>query len=460
MKLEKNYLALSILTATLVGCGGDSDSSSKSIDDIAGVSCADNVCTISGQILEDITLTADKEWRLDGFVTIGAGNVELADAAAITAAKAAGVTMTVEPGVHIKSLNTGVLLVTRGSKLMAEGTAADPITFSSYQDEDFDGLGEWGGVVIQGFAPQYGQGDTGVCGDVCNIDGEGGDGIGKFGGNDNADNSGVIKYVRIAEAGRVAGPNNEINGLTLQGVGHGTVVDYVQVHNNLDDGIEWFGGTVNATHLVLTNNDDDDIDFDEGYMGNIQYALVVKDQTTAATPSGSNDPRGIEGNSDIPKETSDTHAVIANVTLVGGDINDGQPGIKLRGKVTTELAKVAVTGFTSGCLEVKDSQATDVSVQDVLCDETALKNDAPASGSITTITTGSMAFNANWAVTNSEAVDSGITADVTAVNNGSSFAFDPTTYIGAVDPAATTAWWSGWTIPNSLDGATSVNPAL
>ena len=205
---------------------------------------------------------------------------------------------------------------------------------------------------------------------------------------------------------------------------------------------------------------DDDIDFDEGYMGNIQYALVVKDQTTAATPSGSNDPRGIEGNSDIPKETSDTHAVIANVTLVGGDINDGQPGIKLRGKVTTELAKVAVTGFTSGCLEVKDSQATDVSVQDVLCDETALKNDAPASGSITTITTGSMAFNANWAVTNSEAVDSGITADVTAVNNGSSFAFDPTTYIGAVDPAATTAWWSGWTIPNSLDGATSVNPAL
>ena len=269
----------------------------------------------------------------------------------------------------------------------------------------------------------------------------------------------MIKYVRIAEAGRVAGPNNEINGLTLQGVGHGTVIDYIQVHNNLDDGIEWFGGTVNVTHAVLTNNDDDDIDFDEGYKGNVQYALIVKNQDPEANPSGSNDPRGIEGNSDIPKETSATQAAIANVTIVGGAINDGQPGIKLRGKVNTSLAKVAVTGFASGCLEVKTSQATDVSVQDVICGGTALKNDAPATGSIIE-TSSSMTFNDKWAVQNAEATANTITTDFTAVNNGSSFAFDATTYAGAVDPAATTAWWAGWTIPGSLDGATAVNAPL
>ena len=75
----------------------------------------------------------------------------------------------------------------------------------------------------------------------------------------------------------IAGPNNEVNGLTLQGVGHGTTIEYIQVHSNLDDGIEWFGGTVNVRYAVLTNNDDDDIDFDEGYKGNIQYAIVRKD---------------------------------------------------------------------------------------------------------------------------------------------------------------------------------------
>ena len=175
---------------------------------------------------------------------------------------------------------TGSLIVTRGSKLMAEGTASQPITFSSLADDNLDGLGEWGGVVIQGFAPQYGSGGTGACfgaGTVCNVLGEGGTIVGNYGGNDPTDNSGTLRFVRIAEGGLIAGPNNEINGLTLQGVGYGTTIEYIQVHGNLDDGIEWFGGTVNARYLVLTNNDDDDIDFDEGYKGNIQYAIARKD---------------------------------------------------------------------------------------------------------------------------------------------------------------------------------------
>ncbi len=467
MELKKNYLALAVVAATLVGCGGDdSDSNNSSQNtDVAPEFCVNDVCTLEGVITADITLTADKEWRLSGAVIVGTGSKTLGDAAAVNAVKAAGVTMTIEPGVHIKSYNTGALFITRGSKLMAEGTVTAPITFSSIQDEDYDGLGEWGGVIVQGFAPQYGQGSTGACfgtGTVCNVAGEGGDDVGYFGGNDVADNSGVIKYVRIAEAGRVAGPNNEINGLTLQGVGHGTVIDYVQVHNNLDDGIEWFGGTVNATHLVLTNNDDDDIDFDEGYMGNVQYALVVKNQTPGALPAGSNDPRGIEGNSDLAKaeETPQTHAAIANVTLIGGEINNGQPGIKLRGKVEANLAKMVVTGFTSGCYEIKDSEETNVSVQDLICDGTLTlaKNNEPASGAPVATAT-AITFNAAGAALNSEVTD-GITADFAAVDNGSNFAFEATTYAGAVNPDATDAtddWTAGWTIPGSLDALTSVN---
>src|SRR5690606_16043614 len=180
-------------------------------------------------------LVAGTDWVIDNVVRVGAGNVSLANDADVAAAKTAGVTLTIRPGVSVRATGDAVLLVTRGSKLVADGTANAPITFSS-EDADFDGEGEWGGVVIQGFAPQYAIGTSAPCygaGTVCNVEGEGGDEIGYYGGNDPADDSGTLRYVRIAEAGRVAGPNNEVNGLTLMGVGHGTDLEYVQVHGNL-----------------------------------------------------------------------------------------------------------------------------------------------------------------------------------------------------------------------------------
>jgi len=180
-------------------------------------------------------------------------------------------------------------------------------------------------VIIQGFAPQYGAGGTGACFDnsanVCNVIGEGGTVVGRYGGNDLADNSGMLRYVRIAEGGLVAGPNNEINGLTLQGVGHGTTIEYVQVHSNLDDGIEWFGGTVNVRYAVLTNIDDDPIDFDEGYQGNMQYMLVRFDPDADA-PQGTNDPRGIEANSSDDEYVPETNAVVANTLILASGVNN------------------------------------------------------------------------------------------------------------------------------------------
>ena len=122
-----------------------------------------SIGTLSGTVNEDYTLLSAVQWRLDGTVTVGDGNQDVNSLADVQAVRDSGVTLTIQPGTDIRAFSTGTLLVTRGSKLEAEGTLAQPITFSSVVDDNYDGLGEWGGVVIQGFAPQYGQGGTGVC---------------------------------------------------------------------------------------------------------------------------------------------------------------------------------------------------------------------------------------------------------------------------------------------------------
>lgn len=489
MNLNKNYLATAVVAAALVGCGSDDSSSNNNtgttnpgiVDKTYSIQCASDTCTVTGTINEDVTFTADKTWVLGGFVNVGTGGKSLNSAEEVAAAKAAGVTLTIEKGTNILAANTGALLVTRGSKLMAEGEASAPITFSSV-DDNYDGEGEWGGVIIQGFAPQYGQGGTGVCskgGAFCNVAGEGGAEVGNYGGDDAADNSGVIKYVRIAEGGYVAGPNDEINGLTLQGVGHGTTVEYVQVHNNLDDGIEWFGGTVNVKYAVLTNNDDDDVDFDEGYKGNIQHVIIRKHPTKSA-PTGKNDPRGIEANSSDDEFVPETEAAVANVTIQGSAVNiaenskgDGkQPGMRLRGALTVTVYNSAVTGFDD-CVRVDDANTdgkddtqgagmpagidalSNVTLVNVIgnCDDKFYaKRDADnETGEVGA--NASVAYDEAWAL---PANVGNVTAPtLTAVDNGSGFAFDATDYIGAVKPgtAKVDAWYNGWIIEGSLDTA-------
>lgn len=421
------------------------------------VTCTGTVCTIGGVIDEDYTMTFGTTWVLNGFTQVGAGNVNVADQAQVDAIIAAGVTLTIEPGVHVRATDDAALVVTRGSKLMAEGTFSKPITFSSATDDDFDGEGEWGGVILQGFAPQYGVGGTGPCygaGVVCNIPGEGSSDVAFYGGNNPADNSGAMKYVRIAEGGYVAGPNNEINGLTLQGVGHQTSLSYIQVHGNLDDGIEWFGGTVNLKYAVLTNNDDDDIDFDEGYQGNIQHVLIRKHPNKAA-PTGSNDPRGVEANSSSPDQVPETNATLANFTILGSDLVTGansQPALRLRGDVNTRIWNSAVSGY-GDCIRIDSGDNVFMNfigacLGDFLDDNTM--GASITSTGLTEVSGGALTFDSKWAVTNAEAsLASGVT-DFAAVDNGSNFTFDATDYVGAVDPSAATAWWEGWTIEGSL----------
>ncbi len=431
------------------------------------VTCDSGVCTITGDILQDYTLVPSVEWRIDGTVTVGNGNTTtVTNDTEVQALRDAGVTLTINPGVSVGAFDDGKLIITRGSKIMAEGLSYAPITFSSVADADYDGLGEWGGIVIQGFAPQYGAANTGACfggGTTCNVDGEGGDDIGVYGGNDPADDSGVIRYVRIAEGGLVAGPDNEVNGLTLQGVGHSTVIEYVQVHGNLDDGIEWFGGTANVKYAVLTNNDDDDLDYDEGYQGNIQYVIVRKDPNKA-TPSGSNDPRGIEANSSDEDYVPQTNAVLSNITLIGSDISDSNWGMRLRGAVVTAIHNSAIIDFDNGCVRIDDAdidgagagtvvENSDITFNNVIgnCDAGFYSHET-ADTEMGTVGPQAFTLDAAWSIV--EAIGQlGAPVDVTALDNGSGFEFDSTDFIGAVEPgtAAAEAWWAGWTLPGTMD---------
>lgn len=504
MKHNKFFLAFALAASTaLVGCGGEEgDDVTIIIEDNpapqptpttpstppAQGQCDDsdiieadfvsfnNTCTVgtvSGIIGEDYTFVSKVQWILDGEVLVGAGNQEVTSEADVQAIRDAGVVLTIEAGTDVRAFDDGSLLVTRGSQLMADGSASQPITFSSI-DSNFDGLGEWGGVIIQGFAPQYGQGGSGACfgsGAVCNVVGEGGTVVGNYGGNDDSDNSGIIRYVRIAEGGLVAGPNNEINGLTLQGVGYGTVVEYVQVHNNLDDAVEWFGGTANAKYLVLTGNDDDGIDFDEGYRGNIQYAIVQSDPDKAA-PTGSNDPRAIEANSSDDEFVPETEAVLANITLVGGPVNNvsgsQQPGARLRGAVQVDIFNMAVKGFDTGCIRIDDADtdgddAVDVlsmvDLTNVLTDCADGTYDRRVADTETNVVNTPLSFNSSYALQQEAAVLASAPA-IVSVDNGSNFVFDDTDYVGAVDPNAATGWWEGWTLPGTLNPAQAVETSF
>ena len=234
------------------------------------------VCKLNGEIVVDETLTNDVVWQLSGKVEVGNGNRDLTSEDNVVS----DATLTIEAGTVMRSENGAYLLITRGASIDAQGTATQPIVMWSNNDDDFDDRGQWGGLVLQGYAYNNKCGDPSA-NKYCNLTGEGQ--TGKFGGFDNADSSGTVKYVIVAEAGFEVIVDNELNGISFQGVGYGTTVDYIQVHQNDDDGIEFFGGAVDATHVVLTSNKDDDVDWDEGYVGNLQHGIIVK--TTSSSNS-------------------------------------------------------------------------------------------------------------------------------------------------------------------------------
>ena len=298
-------------------------------------------CAVTGTLTGDVTFTNDTNWVLQGGVFVGEDGGSTAN-------------LTIEPGTRVLGVTgNDFLAVQRGSKIFAEGTANAPIVFTGpfNATDPSAGAGNWGGLVINGQAP-INICDEAVPFEQCEDVGEGGSG--NFGGNIPDDSSGVLKYVRVQFGGFRINDEDELNGIAFQAVGSGTVVDHVQVHANEDDGIEFFGGTVNAKHLVLTGIKDDSLDWTHGWNGNVQYVLVKQDPNAANDKERGIEADNFEDNNDAGPRSQPS---IANATFIGGPSdNKTTTGMVLRRGTGFNMTNVIVTGFEK-CLDL-DSDAT------------------------------------------------------------------------------------------------------
>ncbi|MDX2235206.1 MAG: hypothetical protein NW200_11980 [Hyphomonadaceae bacterium] len=410
-------------------------------------------CTISGTIATNLRLPAGNLYQLVGRVNVGA-DIGTAGSGGPTAV------LTVDPGVTIfGSSGSDYLVVNRGSQIFVNGTRAAPVIMTSLNDltnaqiDSANAIGEWGGLVILGRAPIRNCNAGVAQGAVdCQAAIEGVTPTALYGGNIAADNSGRLEYLQVKFAGfplpGTAG--NELNGITFGGVGSGTSVNYIQAHNNADDGVEYFGGTVNGKYIVLTGNDDDSLDYDTGYVGNLQF--IISRQRTGAgdnlVEASNLQASGLAG-------TLNTNPAIANFTFVGTptrgatllngillNASGGSPGSSGR------YVNGIVTGSTT-CLNVTAANT----------------NPAPTFNSILFDCPGAYAAAATTAI-NAGANNSTATANTltggfingtaesarTAVNPTSvSSTFTATTYIGAVRDSGDN-WWRTWTC--GLEAAT------
>ena len=288
---------------------------------------------LSGEIEGEARLTCDKRYRLS-FMTF----------------VRPGATLTIDAGTTIVGDrdSLGVLVVQPGARIIAEGTTDRPIVFTSAAPPDERRAGDWGGLLLLGRAPTNLRDARGrpMLGKV--------EGIargGEYGGDDPEDSSGVLRHVRVEYSGTLLGPNNEINGVTLAGVGRGTVFDHVQVRHTGDDCFEFFGGTVDAHHLLCQDPGDDGFDWDLGYTGRLQFLLLRGGGPTADSAhgiEGDNDPAGSD-------HTPVSAPQIYNVTLCGR----GRPlarehiGVVLRHGSRATLGNLIVAGFDAA-IDIRD----------------------------------------------------------------------------------------------------------
>lgn len=283
---------------------------------LAGGAQARN-CQLPTTITGSLTLA-----KLDGVIYSVSGRVNVGtDMGSDVNAPIAGATkgvLTVEPGVTVfGSAGLDYIAVQRGSQIFAEGTETNPIIFTSKNNvtgtSTNASIGEWGGLVILGRAP------TNTCPtdavpatlngfSACTTNFEAVAGL-NFGGNNLADNSGTLKYVQVRYTGYQVDVGKELNGITFAGVGAGTLVDYVQVYNSSDDGVEFFGGTVNAKHLVLIGNDDEQFDTDNTWSGSVQWMLAIQAARSTAGSFGFEMSCNKGGNSGIRSMCPSTSAV-------------------------------------------------------------------------------------------------------------------------------------------------------
>lgn len=442
--------------------------------------------TLKGRIDKDTVLRAGNNYILSGLVYM-----------------VNNATMKVEPGVTVKGDYTGAnvaaLVITRGAKLVADGNQNEPIVFTS--NSPVPRSGDWGGIVICGKASVNATytgtgGGPGTLQVEGGIDNAFGDGIAGGGASPNDDDSsGVLRYVRIEYAGYAYQPDKEINSLTLAAVGRKTVIDYVQVTYAKDDAIEWFGGTVNCSHLIAYKTQDDDFDTDNGFSGKVQFGIVLRDSAIADISrseafESDNDPNG-------STNTPQTKAVFSNMTIIGPRAtlaNNGNSlylgAAQIRRNSGISIFNSIIMGWPAGLIiDARNGRSEELNVMD---STVRFKNNVIAGcGPVSGTDAASYQFIAGSANTNNWNADSvknrfsnsafsnyvlTNTSDVKLINpfsygspdfipfggsngyqpvlTGASFTdpklsagfFRTVTFRGACDAAGVDAsWWKGWT---------------
>ncbi len=416
----------------------------------------------SGNITANETWTSNNIYLLNGWVYVKPG-----------------VTLTIQPGTIIKGdfVSKGTLIIERDAKLIADGTAEQPIVFTSQKAVGQRSYGDWGGLIICGRAsvnlPANAANGTSAGEGVI----EGGVGSIYGGGttpNDN-DSSGVLRYVRIEYPGVAFQPNSEINGLTMGGVGRKTVVEHIQVSYSGDDAFEWFGGTVNCKYLISYRAWDDDFDTDNGFKGSIQFGVVMRDPNIA-DQSGSN---GFESDNDATGtgNTPITQPIFSNISVFGplcynSTINSlYRRALHLRRNTRTCVYNSVFVGYPTGLLIESTSTQTNATNNDLQFRNTAIveMNDSLAASTAANPNNVNGPFNINtWFATagfNNQLINSAsslginnlsltapdmLISSTSPLNSGASFTnanlagsfFTPTTYIGAFGTSGN--WMACW----------------
>jgi hypothetical protein len=290
--------------------------------------------TLTGNISATTTLTSDKVWTLKGYVYV-----------------TDGASLIIQPGTVIKSdiAEKGALCIERGAKIIAEGTPDRPIVFTSGQPEGQRSPGDWGGIVILGRAKTNRSSEPTIEG-----------GIGRpYGGTNDDDNSGVLRYVRIEYAGIAALPNSEINALTLGGVGKGTTIQYVQTIYANDDAFEFFGGTVSPKFIYAFATADDDFDFDFGYTGEVSNGVAKRDPQFVDNGDAGN---GIECDNDGTGSSAQpyTHPKLFNMILVGPNnstaLANHNLGLRFRRATQFTMKNSVIWGWMKGGLSLESNE--------------------------------------------------------------------------------------------------------
>ncbi len=326
-RLARRALAAGALAVAAVWSG-------TSVSSQANITCepGDDMqrCIVSGRITSDTTFTADSLWLLDGAVFV--------DEPA---------RLTIEAGTQIfgRSETNGTLIISQGAQILANGTAEAPIVMTSDVEVGERARADWGGLIINGRAPLNVPGGQG--------EGEGDTGI--YGGDDPNDDSGHLYYVRVEFAGTEFSPDNELNGIAFQGVGRMTEVDHIMVKFNKDDGLEFFGGTVEVKHVICFAIADDSFDWTDGWQGKGQFMIAMQ--------MGDDADNGFESdnNGDNNDLTPRSNPTLYNVTLIGdpydfpGDESD--IGMLLREGTAATIRNFIITGFKEAAIDI-DHPAT------------------------------------------------------------------------------------------------------